>query len=364
MFTMKKKGVSNTLKIESASIYMSSVSSQRMVSHTSENLRIWGDSPLDIQDSTVGGDNLEKQLNQELLEKFKATNSTTTISQTATDPLPIPKKDELKIRLMNLILDKLIQKKLKFLIPQASPNQPIASSTYSLPSVMTPIQNLQGWGLDYQKSEYYSETEAMNFNSSGIVKTTDGKEIRIGINLTVQRSFVTQSLTTIKAGDALIDPLVINYGCSSASLTQNKFSFDLDNDGKSDSISFATGGSGFLAFDKNNDGVINNGSELFGPGSGNGFLELSQLDSDGNNWIDENDPIYDKLRIWTKDENGNDQLFAIGQKGIGAIYLGSIDSSYTLKDRNNSTQGVIRKTGLFLRENGTAGTIQHLDISL
>ncbi len=37
-------------------------------------------------------------------------------------------------------------------------------------------------------------------------------------------------------------------------------------------IAFATGNSGFLAFDKNADGMINDGSELFGPESGNGFL--------------------------------------------------------------------------------------------
>jgi hypothetical protein len=93
-------------------------------------------------------------------------------------------------------------------------------------------------------------------------------------------------------------------------------------------------------------------------------MVLAKFDTDGNNWIDENDPIYDKLQIWTKDENGEDQLFSIGQKGIGAICLGSADTQFSLKDGSNSTLGQIRQTGIFLREDGTAGTIQHIDVSL
>ena len=36
-------------------------------------------------------------------------------------------------------------------------------------------------------------------------------------------------------------------------------------------------GSRFLALDKNNDGIINNGSELFGTESGNGFIDLKKI---------------------------------------------------------------------------------------
>ena len=61
-------------------------------------------------------------------------------------------------------------------------------------------------------------------------------------------------------------------------------------DGRKDNISFVQPGSGFLAVDKNNDGKINNGKELFGPNTGNGFDELAKYDSDGNQWIDESDP--------------------------------------------------------------------------
>jgi hypothetical protein len=159
-----------------------------------------------------------------------------------------------------------------------------------------------------------------------------------------------------------VDPLVINFDGAAAQLSDTKFSFALDNDGTLDQLSFLKPGSGFLAFDQNQDGIINNGSELFGPSIGNGFKELSQYDQDQNGWIDENDSIYEKLRIWTKDQDGKDTLFALGQKGIGAIYLGNINTEFSLKNASNQALGELRSTGIFLREDGTAGTVQQVDL--
>ena len=51
-------------------------------------------------------------------------------------------------------------------------------------------------------------------------------------------------------------------------------------------------GSGFLALDKNGNGKIDDGSELFGTKSGDGFADLAEYDSDGNGWIDEKGRVY------------------------------------------------------------------------
>ena len=65
-----------------------------------------------------------------------------------------------------------------------------------------------------------------------------------------------------------------------------------------------------------------------------------------------------------KDDAGNDKLVALGEKGIGAVYLGNVSTEYGLKNKVNETNGQLRSTGVFLRENGTAGTIQHVDLAL
>ena len=137
----------------------------------------------------------------------------------------------------------------------------------------------------------------MSFGSSGSVITEDGRTINFNLNFNVSREFMSYQHISIRAGDALLDPLVINFKNASASLGDRNYYFDIDCDGKKDNIAFTGMGSGFLALDRNNNNIIDDGSELFGPQSGNGFNELAVYDEDQNGWIDENDEIFDKLRM-------------------------------------------------------------------
>ncbi|MDD7547926.1 MAG: hypothetical protein PUJ81_03030, partial [Lachnospiraceae bacterium] len=161
------------------------------------------------------------------------------------------------------------------------------------------------------------------------------------------------------------DPLIINLDSNIASVSDQKFLFDLDSDGESEEISFAGKGSGFLALDKNGDGKINDGSELFGTGSGDGFADLAKYDRDGNGWIDENDDIFSGLRIWTKDEKGRDVLLDLKRADVGAIYLGNTDTQFSLKDDENRLNGEIKKTGIYIKESsGSVGTLNHVDLAI
>ena len=65
--------------------------------------------------------------------------------------------------------------------------------------------------------------------------------------------------------------MVINFQGTGAELSDLRFTFDMDTDGMSEDNAFVGPGSGFLILDKNGDGVINDGRELFGPQSGDGF---------------------------------------------------------------------------------------------
>ncbi|MEK6531414.1 MAG: hypothetical protein AABZ23_02840 [Deltaproteobacteria bacterium] len=190
-------------------------------------------------------------------------------------------------------------------------------------------------------------------------------EFKFTLELLMERTSVVENNLSVRAGDAVrIDPLVINYGGKAAELTDKKFSFDLDSDGRSDSISFVKSGGGFLFLDANNDGKVNNGGELFGPSTGNGFTELKRHDSDGNSWIDEADPIFSRLLIWTKDEAGEDSFFTLKQKDIGAIYLDSRPTAFSLLNPTNRLDGAVASTGVFLKEDLTPGTIQQIDLAV
>jgi hypothetical protein len=237
------------------------------------------------------------------------------------------------------------------------PNQPAPTQTTQQPA---------GYGVEYDRHESYSETEQTSFEASGVVRTEDGMEISFTLSLSMVRSYHEESDVSLRLGDARQkkDPLVINFGGNAAQLTSQRFKFDLDSDGKTEDINFVAGGSGFLALDRNGDGKINNGSELFGAKSGDGFAELSKLDTDRNGWIDENDVAYEQLRVWTKDGSGKDELSTLKQANVGAISLAHVETPFDLKDSSNALQGQIRSSGIYLQENGNVGTIQQIDLTV
>lgn len=226
--------------------------------------------------------------------------------------------------------------------------------------------------LNYVGETYSVEQEDTCFSTVGTVRTKDGREINFNVNVNMSRrceEYYREELNV--AQFALYDPLVINLDTDATELSDQTFYFDLDADGEEEEISMLKG-SGYLALDKNEDGIINDGSELFGTGNGDGFADLARYDEDGNGWIDENDSIWSKLKIWCKDEKGNDVLYKLSDKGVGAICLQNVSTDFTLQgDRTardgvteaNATNGAIRKTGIFLYENGNVGTVQHVDMA-
>jgi len=224
---------------------------------------------------------------------------------------------------------------------------------------LTQIQGIEG--LRINNFEYESET--VSYQAAGVVHTADGRTINIDINMNMSREFV--SFAGLPGGSGtLVDPLVINYGGTAASLMGEKFLFDLTSDGNMDNLSILGPGNGFLAIDHNGDKKINDGSQLFGPNTGCGFNELRKYDTDGNGWIDENDEIFDKLVVWRRNEDGTDTVYTLKELGIGAIFLGDISTEFSFKSETNETLGVMRSTSFFIKQCGGAGTLSHIDLAL
>lgn len=228
-----------------------------------------------------------------------------------------------------------------------------------------PAADSAGFGMVYQRHERYQEQEKLEFKTEGVIHTEDGREIAFSTSLSMSRDYVEESNLIVRAGDAKkIDPLVINFDGQGAGLSQTRFNFDLDSNGSEEQLASLKSGSGFLALDRNGDGTINNGSELFGPNSGRGFAELAQFDEDRNHFIDEGDSIYNKLRIWSFNEDGSSQLMALGDKQIGAIFLGHLTTPFQLKDDANKSLGEIANSGIYIKENGQAGVVQEINLTV
>lgn len=211
----------------------------------------------------------------------------------------------------------------------------------------------------YEMSEY----EYSNVEISGDFQVTgaSGEEqfLHIELSVTMARYYEeSQTSLSVRQG-RLTDPLVINFNGQPVQLDAASTEFDLNSDGVLESLPTLSAGSGYLALDRDGDGRISQGSELFGPASGNGFSELAALDEDGNGFIDYGDSIFPQLQVYRP---GDGFIAPLTSLGIGALYTGGVDSPFQLNDSTNNNLGVVRSTGFFIAGDGSAGSIQQLDL--
>jgi hypothetical protein len=213
----------------------------------------------------------------------------------------------------------------------------------------------------YTRHQFY-EKEAMTYQASGQVKTSDGRQIDFNLNLHMSRETYESNEQMLQIGN-FQDPLVLNFDGKGVDFSDQTLEIDMNLDGQLNKVNFLSRGNGFLALDKNDNGQIDDGSELFGPQTNNGFSELSQYDQDQNGWIDENDAIFKDLKIWTLNDRGERTLIGLKEQGVGAIYLGGIASKYMVK-HGDEDMAKISQSSIYLKENGQVNSIHQVDYKL
>ncbi len=358
------------MKITSSSIQLAAETSRQERNEKRDSLTVWKGN----QQRRTLHSRGERRLHHQAQREMAAHQSAVNVSLSKGRPRPVERTadmstmhtspvDDLKLDILKAMVEKLTGKKIDIMKPEEILGNNGGEESQQKGDRQAPVsQDGDGFGMIYDFYESHYEYESMDFSATGSITTSDGMEIDFSVSLSMSREFYMENHVQLRAGEALKDPLSVNFSGTAAQLTDTTFSFDIDADGRSEQIAFLQPGTGFLALDRNGDGKINDGSELFGATTGDGFSELSRFDRDGNSFIDENDPIYDRLRIWEKDQQGRDRLIALGRAGIGAIFLGSASSSYDIKDHENTLLGRVEATGIFLREDGSAGIIQQLDL--
>ena len=272
-----------------------------------------------------------------------------------------------RLRLIRLLIERMTGQKIKLLsLHEVEASDETVSEQEVQASQQTQARPTQGWGVEYDYHESYYEAEKTTFLAEGVIRTKDGQEIGFKLDLAMSREFVVERDVSVRLGDAQKkDPLVINFEGTAAQLSSARFSFDIDADGEADNVCALGSGSGFLALDIDGDGRIDDGSELLGTRTGDGFAELAAYDDDRNGWIDQQDQVYGRLRVWSgagQAEGGT--LSTLDEKGVGAIYLNGVATPFDVKDASNSLLGNIKASSVYVTEKGTTGSVQQVDLAI
>jgi len=156
-----------------------------------------------------------------------------------------------------------------------------------------------------------------------------------------------------------VDPLVLDLDGKGIQLTEagKGAIFDVTADGKLDSTAWVKGNTALLTYDRNGNGVIDNGSELFGDqnGAADGFEELGKYDTNGDRKITILDPIFKALKLY-RDLNGDgkmskNEFSTLSELGIKALNLNFMRAS---ADINGNS---LILNGSFEREDGSTGQL-------
>lgn len=357
------------MKIEAASVALASQHSEVSHHRVQEQLRVWnGNSRLamDRDSSRTSASSMVTHLSAlaqamprntpAAVPPALAQTTPTSPAASETESVVDPKLEPL-IRLVELITGRKVrlfraEDLNAHAAPQGSPGA-------------NPASPRAGWGLSYDRTETRYEAEHTQVQVAGTVKTSDGREITFALSLEMRREYLETRSVSLRAGDALLkDPLVIHFDGPAGELSDLRFDFDIDADGRLDNMAFVGAGSGFLVLDKNGNGRVDDGRELFGALSGDGFADLATLDEDGNGWIDENDSAFDQLQVWQKNAEGEDRLRTLREANVGALYLGRAASPFSVRDAGHQTLAEVRSTGVYLREDGAAGALQQIDLAV
>ncbi len=137
------------------------------------------------------------------------------------------------------------------------------------------------------------------------------------VRVQVEASFSLDIRVQMEQDVEMTDPLIVQLGDQPLSLARESYRFDLNLDGLADALPGLNGQAAYLVLDRNNNGRIDDGRELFGPRSGNGFVELAALDENGDGRVDARDTAFASLQLWKP----GGSLRPLREAGITALLL-------------------------------------------
>ena len=201
------------------------------------------------------------------------------------------------------------------------------------------------WELGYQ---------AVQASFSGEITLANGNAISFDMDFSMEVSWARYSYSEQK----MQDPLIVSLSGNAVELSADSSKFDLLSDGSEVKLPQLAAQQFYLAYDRNRDNQINNGSELFGVKTGQGFKDLAKYDDNGNGFIDPSDDIWQYLYLWRPEQS----LQNMQQAKLGAISLESVPTVMPLYNNKQQLAGQLQRSGIALTAEGKPALLQQIDL--
>lgn len=213
------------------------------------------------------------------------------------------------------------------------------------------VHDPDGW----DKAEELVPGIADQLHQDGVLRSSE-IEGRKDISVDMENNEIGMAI-----GKSLASPLVLDLGASGSvellSVEDSNSFFDVDQDGFEEHIGWVDGafGDGFLVYDADEDGRINDISELFGSLEAEGFSELAAWDSNSDGKISSADADWADLQLWV-DANSNGFTDPEELHTLASYNIASINLANTRKDEE--VEGtLITNEGAFTYTDNSTGKI-------
>jgi Ca2+-binding RTX toxin-like protein len=178
-----------------------------------------------------------------------------------------------------------------------------------------------------------------------------------------------QFFTTAKVikDPTILSPIVLDLDGDGIETTNVKDGayFDHDGNGFAERTGWAGADDGILVMDRDSNGSIDSGKELFGnetllndgTKASNGFQALAELDDNADGKIDANDASWSQLKVWT-DTDGDGYSTAEEMHTLDELGIASINTGYTNSTTVDTQGNEHKQIGSFTRTDGTTSATE------
>lgn len=202
-------------------------------------------------------------------------------------------------------------------------------------------------GLEMQRTALVTQVEFRRLDLQ-VSRSAEGVSLALSVQSISIRA--ETSLFAFGPDQPKTDPLILDLDGDGVETVAPGKIFDIDGDGRLDATAWTGSSDALLALDRNGNGLIDNGTELFGDqnGAANGFVELARHDDNGDRAIDAGDRVFTRLILL----DGDGRSWSLAEQGIVRIRLDAVVAL-----REPATGGETIARGQFERADGRLGRV-------